>query len=196
MRLTVRYKNSRLLTCVWFVGGKGRETFKPSSFSSFLCARTLRSDDTTTATSTPTAETISDSADDDIPLWSAAWKVWLNIATLATQPPDKADTAAGHKVYVPSQHFLTALMHTFPALFHHIKARSVPPSISPSVWLAVCHCVSVCVGGEGGGGCLGGCLCVCENTCVHVYIRVCVCVCSCVCACVRVYVCACVCMCV
>ncbi|KAL8578563.1 hypothetical protein ACOMHN_015019 [Nucella lapillus] len=113
---------------------------------------------TTTTTTTETTTTLSDSADNDIPLWSAAWRIWLNIGTNATRAPDKAnltggagDSAAaaaaaaaaapagavsgssfglagalsGEKVYVPSQHFLTALMNTFPALFEHIKARFV-----------------------------------------------------------------------
>lgn len=83
-----------------------------------------RSDDTAPGPAA-SAETISDSADSDIPLWSAAWKVWVNIGTNATKPPEKTETAAGEKVYVPSQHFLTALLHTFPALFDHIKARFV-----------------------------------------------------------------------
>ena len=83
----------------------------------------LRSDESPTTPTTAGPETISDSADNDIPLWSAAWKVWINIGTNATRPPDKSDTAQGDKVYVPSQHFLTALLHTFPALFEHIKAR-------------------------------------------------------------------------
>ncbi|KAK7101826.1 protein MON2 homolog [Littorina saxatilis] len=82
-----------------------------------------RSEDSSTASSPPDEMTISDSADNDIPLWSVAWKVWVNIGTNATKPPDKSETAPGEKVYVPSQHFLTALMHTFPALFDHIKAR-------------------------------------------------------------------------
>ena len=118
-------------------------TLKQSSSNNFLCPRTVRSDDTsTTAVTTPAAETISDSADDDIPLWSAAWKVWINIATLATKPPDKSETAAGEKVYVPSQNFLTALMHTFPALFDHIKARSVGLSACQPVCVPVCLSLS------------------------------------------------------
>jgi hypothetical protein len=51
--------------------------------------------------------------------------VWVNIGTHATKPPEKSDTPQGEKVYVPSQHFLTALLHTFPALFEHIKTRFV-----------------------------------------------------------------------
>ncbi|KAK7482827.1 hypothetical protein BaRGS_00025993, partial [Batillaria attramentaria] len=91
-----------------------------------------RSDDTSTPPSTPpaTQETISDSADNDIPLWSAAWRVWLNIGTNATKPPEPqgegpAQGARGERVYVPSQNFLTALILTFPPLFEHIKARFV-----------------------------------------------------------------------
>ncbi|CAL1538550.1 unnamed protein product, partial [Lymnaea stagnalis] len=67
---------------------------------------------------------ISDSSDNDIPLWSAAWKVWLNIGTEVTKPPEQSDKVTT-KVYLPSQHFLTALVQTFPPLFEHIKSRFV-----------------------------------------------------------------------
>lgn len=60
---------------------------------------------------------------EDISLWSAAWKVWINIGTNATKPPEKSEAGSGEKVYVPSQNFLTALIHTFPPLFDHLKAR-------------------------------------------------------------------------
>ncbi|KAK3102372.1 hypothetical protein FSP39_010884 [Pinctada imbricata] len=56
-------------------------------------------------------------------LWSAAWKVWLNIGTNATKPPDNSQKS--DNVYVPSQPFLTALIQTFPPLFEHIKTRFV-----------------------------------------------------------------------
>lgn len=67
---------------------------------------------------------ISDSTDNDIPLWSAAWKVWLNIGTEVTKPPQHDGERSG-KVYLPSQNFLTALIQTFPPLFEHIKSRFV-----------------------------------------------------------------------
>lgn len=54
----------------------------------------------------------------DIALWSAAWKVWLNIGTHATKPPEDSTS-----LYVPSQPFLTALIQTFPPLLDHIKVR-------------------------------------------------------------------------
>ncbi|XP_052779500.1 protein MON2 homolog isoform X2 [Mya arenaria] len=54
----------------------------------------------------------------DIALWSAAWKVWLNIGTNSTKPPEDASS-----LYVPSQPFLTALIQTFPPLMEHIKVR-------------------------------------------------------------------------
>ncbi|XP_076468992.1 protein MON2 homolog [Babylonia areolata] len=108
-------------------------------------------DSSSTSSSSTTTSTISDSADNDIPLWSAAWRVWLNIGTNATRAPEVPTASAttpaatapppggvaagggggggtpggGEKMYVPSQHFLTALLHTFPALFEHIKARFV-----------------------------------------------------------------------
>ncbi|XP_035827170.1 protein MON2 homolog [Aplysia californica] len=74
---------------------------------------------------------ISDSADHDIPLWSAAWKVWLNIGTEVTKPPSSQNEerptggAPSPRVYLPSQNFLTALIQTFPPLFEHIKSRFV-----------------------------------------------------------------------
>lgn len=54
----------------------------------------------------------------DIALWSAAWKVWLNIGTHATKPPDDSMS-----LYIPSQPFLTALIQTFAPLLDHIKVR-------------------------------------------------------------------------
>ncbi|KAK3580643.1 hypothetical protein CHS0354_013414 [Potamilus streckersoni] len=60
--------------------------------------------------------------DYDVSLWSSAWKVWLNIGTNATKPPENSDQ---RKVYVPSQPFLTALVQTVPPLFEHIKMRFV-----------------------------------------------------------------------
>ncbi|KAL4226462.1 Endocytosis and vacuole integrity protein [Mactra antiquata] len=57
-------------------------------------------------------------SDYDIALWSAAWKVWLNIGTHSTKPPEDSTS-----LYVPSQPFLTALIQTFPPLLDHIKVR-------------------------------------------------------------------------
>ena len=65
----------------------------------------------------------SNDIDYDPSLWSIAWKVWLNIGTNATKPPDASMMSEG--VYVPSQAFLTALIQTFPPLFEHIKTRFV-----------------------------------------------------------------------
>lgn len=62
-------------------------------------------------------------SDYDLTLWTAAWKVWLNIGTNSTKPPKVAKKS--EKVYVPSQAFLTALIQTFPYLFEHIKTRFV-----------------------------------------------------------------------
>ncbi|PVD25080.1 hypothetical protein C0Q70_15578 [Pomacea canaliculata] len=59
----------------------------------------------------------------DISLWTAAWKVWVNIGTNATIPPEKPEARGSGKVYVPSQSFLTALLLTFPPLFQHTKGR-------------------------------------------------------------------------
>ena len=65
-----------------------------------------------------------DDLDNDPSLWTAAWKVWLNIGTNATKPPDTSQQKST-KVYIPSQPFLTALIQTFPVLFEHIKTRFV-----------------------------------------------------------------------
>ncbi|XP_021343975.1 protein MON2 homolog isoform X2 [Mizuhopecten yessoensis] len=66
---------------------------------------------------------VSSDMDYDPSLWATAWKVWLNIGTNATKPPET--THRSEKVYVPSQPFLTALIQTFPSLFEHIKTRFV-----------------------------------------------------------------------
>lgn len=59
--------------------------------------------------------------DNDMTLWSNAWRVWLSIGTAATTPPDSSDSS----LYIPSQPFLTALIQSFPALYMHIKSRFV-----------------------------------------------------------------------
>ncbi|XP_052280395.1 protein MON2 homolog isoform X2 [Dreissena polymorpha] len=64
------------------------------------------------------AEETTGNEDYDIALWSAAWKVWLNIGTNATKPPEDSNS-----LYIPSQAFLTALIQTFPPLLEHIKTR-------------------------------------------------------------------------
>ncbi|ESO95637.1 hypothetical protein LOTGIDRAFT_188347 [Lottia gigantea] len=75
------------------------------------------------ATTKPTPK--QEVSDVDIALWSMAWKVWLNIGTNATKPPNDSN-----KVYVPSQNFLTALIQTFPSLFQHIKPRFVAADLT------------------------------------------------------------------
>ena len=57
----------------------------------------------------------------NLTLWSTAWRVWLNIGMLSTKPPE----GKSQKPYIPSQAFVTALIQTFPPLFHHIKSRFV-----------------------------------------------------------------------
>lgn len=54
-------------------------------------------------------------------LWIVAWRVWLNIGMDSTMPPQESDT----EPYVPSQAFLTALVHIFPAVFQHIRNKYV-----------------------------------------------------------------------
>ncbi|XP_043280380.1 protein MON2 homolog isoform X2 [Venturia canescens] len=52
-------------------------------------------------------------------LWIVAWRVWLNIGIESSMPPPDDET----EPYVPSQAFLTALVHIFPAVFHHIRNK-------------------------------------------------------------------------
>ncbi|XP_046826902.1 protein MON2 homolog isoform X3 [Vespa crabro] len=61
---------------------------------------------------------ITHSADSEA-LWIVAWRVWLNIGTESTTPPQENET----EPYVPSQAFLTALVHIFPAVFQHIRKK-------------------------------------------------------------------------
>ncbi|KAK2589193.1 hypothetical protein KPH14_002005 [Odynerus spinipes] len=61
---------------------------------------------------------ITHSADSEA-LWTVAWRVWLNIGTESTTPPQENET----EPYVPSQAFLTALVHIFPAVFQHIRKK-------------------------------------------------------------------------
>lgn len=49
-------------------------------------------------------------------MWTVAWKVWLKIALESRVDSDEAS-------YLPSQPFLTALVHMFPAVFQHIRQR-------------------------------------------------------------------------
>lgn len=63
---------------------------------------------------------ITHSADSEA-LWIVAWRVWLNIGTESTTPPQENET----EPYVPSQAFLTALVHIFPAVFQHIRKKYI-----------------------------------------------------------------------
>ncbi|XP_058057960.1 protein MON2 homolog [Anopheles bellator] len=80
----------------------------------------------------------SDVQSTDADIWNVAWRVWLNIGAESTKPPsigteqhhpDKGGCVAasgssgGEELYIPSQAFLTALVHIFPALFQHIRSR-------------------------------------------------------------------------
>uniref|UniRef100_A0A1B6LWA5 Protein MON2 homolog n=1 Tax=Graphocephala atropunctata TaxID=36148 RepID=A0A1B6LWA5_9HEMI len=60
----------------------------------------------------------SDEGSDGGEMWSVAWRVWLKIA-LESQVDSEDSIAA----YLPSQPFLTALVHMFPAVFQHIRHR-------------------------------------------------------------------------
>lgn len=47
-------------------------------------------------------------------MWNVAWKVWLKIALESRVDSEEV-------MYLPSQPFLTALVHMFPAVFQHIR---------------------------------------------------------------------------
>lgn len=53
-------------------------------------------------------------------MWSVAWRVWLRIA-MESRPETGIDQS--QITYLPSQPFLTALVHIFPAVFQHIRHR-------------------------------------------------------------------------
>lgn len=49
-------------------------------------------------------------------------QMWHSIGVDVTKPPPDTVTR-GCDAFVPTQAFLTALLHTLPHLFHHIKHR-------------------------------------------------------------------------
>uniref|UniRef100_S4RGZ0 Protein MON2 homolog n=1 Tax=Petromyzon marinus TaxID=7757 RepID=S4RGZ0_PETMA len=59
------------------------------------------------------------SGDEDAELWWAAWLAWVRIGGESTQPPCDGERAT----FVPSQLYLAALVHIFPALFRHVRPR-------------------------------------------------------------------------
>ncbi|KAK0079107.1 hypothetical protein PV326_008920 [Microctonus aethiopoides] len=60
-------------------------------------------------------------------LWMVAWRVWLNIGMESATPPSPPLSSQQdddiEEQYVPSQAFLAALVHIFPALFQHIRTN-------------------------------------------------------------------------
>uniref|UniRef100_A0A0N7ZAU2 Protein MON2 homolog n=1 Tax=Scylla olivacea TaxID=85551 RepID=A0A0N7ZAU2_SCYOL len=84
--------------------------------------------------------------EDSIANWNTAWKVWHTIGSEVTKPPPD-EVTRGSDAYIPSQPFLTALVHIFPHLFLHIKHRFVVSDFTrlASVLLG---CVSVPVHGD------------------------------------------------
>ena len=55
--------------------------------------------------------------------WCTAWEVWLHIGTEATKPPSDEELKenSAKELFVPTQTYLTALMHIFPLLFSNIR---------------------------------------------------------------------------
>ncbi|XP_066938872.1 protein MON2 homolog isoform X2 [Macrobrachium rosenbergii] len=85
-------------------------------------------------------------AEDSIANWNTAWKVWHTIGTEVTKPPPD-EVTRGSDAYIPSQPFLTALVHIFPHLFQHIKPRFVVSDFS-RLASVLSGCVSVPVHGD------------------------------------------------
>uniref|UniRef100_A0A6A7FWF1 Protein MON2 homolog n=2 Tax=Hirondellea gigas TaxID=1518452 RepID=A0A6A7FWF1_9CRUS len=61
-------------------------------------------------------------SEDEVANWNTAWKMWHSIGVEVTKPPPDSITH-GCDAYVPTQAFLSALLHTLPHLFQHIKHR-------------------------------------------------------------------------
>ncbi|XP_067205891.1 protein MON2 homolog isoform X2 [Linepithema humile] len=76
-------------------------------------------------------------------LWMVTWRVWLNIGMESTAPPQEGDT----EPYVPSQAFLTALMHIFPGVFQHIRNKFTGPDLQ-KLCIVLKNAVAVPVHGE------------------------------------------------
>ncbi|XP_011631155.1 LOW QUALITY PROTEIN: protein MON2 homolog [Pogonomyrmex barbatus] len=76
-------------------------------------------------------------------LWTVTWRVWLNIGMESTAPPQEGDT----EPYVPSQAFLTALMHIFPGVFQHIRNKFTGPDLQ-KLCIVLKNAVAVPVHGE------------------------------------------------
>ncbi|KAG5311481.1 MON2 protein, partial [Acromyrmex insinuator] len=76
-------------------------------------------------------------------LWTVTWRVWLNIGMESTAPPQEGDTDP----YVPSQAFLTALMHIFPGVFQHIRNKFIGPDLQ-KLCIVLKNAVAVPVHGE------------------------------------------------
>ncbi|XP_020288600.1 protein MON2 homolog isoform X3 [Pseudomyrmex gracilis] len=76
-------------------------------------------------------------------LWMVTWRVWLNIGMESTAPPQDSDT----EPYVPSQAFLTALMHIFPGVFQHIRNKFTGPDLQ-KLCTVLKNAVAVPVHGE------------------------------------------------
>ncbi|XP_071551599.1 protein MON2 homolog isoform X2 [Panulirus ornatus] len=84
--------------------------------------------------------------EDSIANWNTAWKVWYTIGSEVTKPPPD-EVTRGSDAYIPSQPFLTALVHIFPHLFQHIKSRFVVSDFS-RLASVLSGCVSVPVHGD------------------------------------------------
>ncbi|XP_015608910.1 protein MON2 homolog isoform X3 [Cephus cinctus] len=85
---------------------------------------------------------VAQSADSEA-LWVVAWRVWLSIGMESTTPPQESET----EPYVPSQAFLTALVHIFPAVFQHIRNKFTAADLQ-KLCIVLKNAVAVPVHGE------------------------------------------------
>lgn len=88
-------------------------------------------------------ETSAVQSNDSEGLWTVTWRVWLNIGMESTAPPVDNDA----EPYVPSQAFLTALMHIFPGVFQHIRSKFTGPDLQ-KLCIVLKNAVAVPVHGE------------------------------------------------
>ncbi|GAB6021011.1 hypothetical protein CHUAL_003649 [Chamberlinius hualienensis] len=90
-----------------------------SALKSFQEILQVGQKDSDTHTSTNSLQNQADA--DKMTMWTAAWKIWCKIGTEST----KECTLGSPTPYIPSQPFLTALLHIFPPLYRLVKPRFV-----------------------------------------------------------------------
>ncbi|XP_022686091.1 protein MON2 homolog isoform X2 [Varroa jacobsoni] len=98
---------------------RGGSTAPPSNIAASVCGDSMSSAASFNGDSG--LESLStDRVSEEVMLWETAWRVWCTIGLNSTQAPAEGDQ---QEMFIPSQPFLTALIHIFPLLFQHIKSR-------------------------------------------------------------------------